>query len=157
NSATSHYNPNDNNSQDRLEPDKELSGEEESSNEESESEESEDKESESENEIDDSTFAVQDLTDLEKNDVDKLIIDLTTNLSDPTIELQINEFDHTNDSQILTEDVLDDEKIGSIVLDEQQEFEEGDASDTDEEAPEIPIIEGLNGLTKFISFVEQQK
>ncbi|CAG8784166.1 14130_t:CDS:2, partial [Racocetra fulgida] len=78
----------------------------------------------SDSEIDDSTFAVQDLTNLEKNDVDELIVDLTTNLSDPTIELQINKFDHTNDSQILTEDVLDDEEIVSIVLDEQREFEE---------------------------------
>ncbi|CAG8529317.1 17109_t:CDS:2, partial [Cetraspora pellucida] len=108
-------------------------------------------------EIDDSTFAVQDLTNLEKNDVDELIVDLTTNLSNPMIKLQINEFDHMNDSQILTEDVLDDEEIVSIVLDEQWEFEEGNASDTDKELLEIPIIENLNGLTKFISFVEQQK
>ncbi|CAG8620282.1 11603_t:CDS:2, partial [Racocetra fulgida] len=43
-----------------------------------------------------------------------------------------------------------DELIINIVLDEQRELEEGDASNTDEEPPEIPIIEGLNGLKKFI-------
>ncbi|CAG8798214.1 13232_t:CDS:1, partial [Dentiscutata erythropus] len=108
-------------------------------------------------EIDDSTYAVQDLEDIEKDEVDELIIDLTTNLSDPTIERQLNEFNNMNDSQILTEDLLNEEEIVNIVLDEQQEFEEGDANDTDEEPPEIPITEGLNGLTKFIGFFEQQE
>ncbi|CAG8801900.1 3229_t:CDS:1, partial [Dentiscutata erythropus] len=56
-----------------------------------------------------------------------------------------------------TEDILDKEQIVNIVLDEQQELEEGDASDSDEKPPEIPIVEGLNGLEKFISFAEQQE
>ncbi|CAG8726422.1 7490_t:CDS:1, partial [Cetraspora pellucida] len=36
--------------------------------------------------IDDSTYAIQDLEDVEKDEVNELIIDLMTNLSDPTIE-----------------------------------------------------------------------
>ncbi|CAG8711640.1 28857_t:CDS:2, partial [Dentiscutata erythropus] len=107
--------------------------------------------------INDSTFAVQDLKDLEKDDVDKLIVDLTTNLSNLTFKCQLNEFNYMNDSQILTEDFLNEEEIVNIILDEQQEFEEGDASDTNKELPKNPIIEGLNRLTKFINFVEQQK
>ncbi|CAG8695783.1 1010_t:CDS:2, partial [Racocetra fulgida] len=87
----------------------------------------------SDTEIDDATFSVQDLTDFDKIEVDELVIDLTTNLSNPTIENQLNE-----------------NQIVNIMLDEQRELEEGDASDTDEEPPEIPIIEGLNGLKKFI-------
>ncbi|CAG8595711.1 23439_t:CDS:2 [Dentiscutata erythropus] len=108
-------------------------------------------------EIEDATFAVQDFTDIEKDNVDELIIDLTTNLSDPTIEHQLNEFNNVNNSQIFTKDVLDKEQIVNIVLDEQWELEEGNTSDSDEEPPEIPVTEGLNGLKKIISFVEQQK
>src|SRR5260364_378321 len=44
------------------------------------------------NKIDDSSFAAQDVIDLENDDVGELIIDLTMNLSDSTIEHQINEF-----------------------------------------------------------------
>ncbi|CAG8708650.1 19685_t:CDS:1, partial [Dentiscutata erythropus] len=36
-------------------------------------------------------------------------------------------------------------------------LKEGNKSDTDKKPPEIPIIEGLNGLEKFISFVKQQE
>lgn len=100
---------------------------------------------------------MQDLEDVERDDIAELIVDLTTNLSDPIIEHELNEFDRLNNSQIPVEDVLDDMQIVNIVLDEQREYEEGDAGDTDEEPPEIPIMEGLNGLKKFVSFVEQQK
>ncbi|CAG8492225.1 13384_t:CDS:2, partial [Cetraspora pellucida] len=102
----------------------------------------------SDTEIDNYTYAIQDLKDVEKDEVDELIIDLTTNLSDPTIECQLNEFNNINDSQILTKDLLNEEEI---------KFEEGDANDTDEKLPEIPITEGLNELTKFISLFEQQE
>ncbi|CAG8552898.1 10380_t:CDS:2, partial [Scutellospora calospora] len=37
------------------------------------------------------------------------------------------------------------------------EYEEGDASDTDEEPPEVLAAEGLNSLKKFVDFFEQQK
>ncbi|CAG8752845.1 24128_t:CDS:1, partial [Dentiscutata erythropus] len=76
----------------------------------------------SDTEIDDSTFAIQNLTDLE-NDVDDLIVDLMTNSQDPTIERQVNEFNCMNHSQILTEDMLDEEEIVNIVLEEQLELE----------------------------------
>ncbi|CAG8644452.1 11812_t:CDS:1, partial [Cetraspora pellucida] len=62
-----------------------------------------------------------------------------------------------NDFQISTEDILDEEQIISIVLDEQQKFEESDTSDTDVLLPEISVLEGLDGLKKFISFFEQQE
>ncbi|CAG8602166.1 2558_t:CDS:2 [Dentiscutata erythropus] len=109
-------------------------------------------------EIDDTTFAIQDLTEVEKDDVDELIIDLTTNLPDDlTIGCQLNEFNDKNNSQISTEDILDKEQIINIVLDEQQKFEEGDASDSDVPLPEIPALEGLDGLKRFIGFFEQQE
>ncbi|CAG8727843.1 24995_t:CDS:2, partial [Cetraspora pellucida] len=105
--AKSHYNSN-----------KKLSSEEESSNNKSESENKEDEELKN-TKIDDSTYTVQDLEDVEKNEVDELIIDLMTNLSDPTIKCQLNEFNNMNDSQILTENLLNEKKIINIVLDEQ--------------------------------------
>ncbi|CAG8509170.1 17303_t:CDS:2 [Cetraspora pellucida] len=91
------------------------------------------------------------------DDVDELIIDLTTNLPDPTIERQLNEFNSNNDYQIPTEDILDKEQIINIVLDKQREFEEGNTSDTDIPPSEIPVLEGLDCLKKFISFFEQQE
>ncbi|CAG8705356.1 23467_t:CDS:1, partial [Dentiscutata erythropus] len=45
----------------------------------------------SDTKIDVSTYTIQDLADVEKNEVDELVIDLMTNLSDPTIEHQLNE------------------------------------------------------------------
>ncbi|CAG8814453.1 14829_t:CDS:2, partial [Cetraspora pellucida] len=107
--------------------------------------------------IDNSTYAIQDLEDVEKDEVDELIIDLMTNLSDPTIECQLNKFNNMNYSQILTKDLLNEEEIVNIVLDKQKEFKKGNANDTDKELPEISITEGLNRLTKFISFFEQQE
>ncbi|CAG8716000.1 9702_t:CDS:1 [Cetraspora pellucida] len=108
-------------------------------------------------EIESATLALQDLAYFEKDETDELIIDLTTNSFDPTIEREINNFNNLNNSQILTEDVLDEMQIVHIVLDEQREYEEGDASDTDDELPEVPVMEGLNGLKKFVGFFEQQK
>ncbi|CAG8683715.1 13901_t:CDS:1, partial [Cetraspora pellucida] len=108
-------------------------------------------------EIEDAVLAVQDLADFENDNVEELIIDLTMNLLDPAIEHQLSKFNHINDTLVLTEDVFSEEQIINIVLNEQQKLEEGDASDTDNELPEIPIIEGLNGLKKFIGFVEQQQ
>ncbi|CAG8804709.1 20004_t:CDS:1, partial [Cetraspora pellucida] len=82
------------------------------------------------------TLALQDLADFEINENDELIVDLTTNLSDLTIEREINNFNNLNNSKVLTEDVLDEMQIVNIMLDEQREYEEGDASDTDKEPPE---------------------
>ncbi|CAG8726108.1 30747_t:CDS:2, partial [Racocetra persica] len=53
----------------------------------------------------------QNLADFEKDENDELIIDLTTNSLDPTIECEINNFNNLNNSQILTEDVLDEMQI----------------------------------------------
>ncbi|CAG8756280.1 25483_t:CDS:1, partial [Dentiscutata erythropus] len=112
----------------------------------------------SDTEIDDTTFAIQDLTEVEKDDVDKLIIDLTTNLPDDlTIGHQLNEFNDKNNSQISTKDILDKEQIVNIVLDKQWEFKEGDANDSDVPLPENLALEGLNGLKRFIDFFKQQE
>ncbi|CAG8612367.1 19497_t:CDS:2 [Racocetra fulgida] len=72
------------------------------------------------NEIESATLALQDLAYFEKDENDELIVDLTTNLLDPTIEREINNFNNLNNSQILTEDVLDEMQIVHIVLDEQE-------------------------------------
>ncbi|CAG8722217.1 7317_t:CDS:2, partial [Gigaspora rosea] len=111
----------------------------------------------SSNEIEDATFALQDLMNFEKDKNDDLIIDLTTNSLDLIIEYEINNFNDLNNSQILTEDALDKMQIVNIVLNEQREYEEGDTSDTDNDPPEVPIIEGLDVLKKFVNFFEQQK
>ncbi|CAG8812077.1 1135_t:CDS:2, partial [Racocetra fulgida] len=87
---------------------------------------------------------IKDLADFEKDENDELIIDLTANSLDPTIEREINNFNNLNNSQILTEDVLNEMQIMHIVLDEQREYEEGDASDTDDKPPKVPVVEGLN-------------
>ncbi|CAG8670124.1 2777_t:CDS:2, partial [Racocetra fulgida] len=80
------------------------------------------------------------LEDIEKDEVDELIIDLTIDLLNPTIKYLLNK-----------------EKIVNIVLDKQWKFEEGDANNTAEKLSKISITEGLNRLTKFISFFEQQE
>ncbi|CAG8525613.1 9317_t:CDS:2 [Cetraspora pellucida] len=79
------------------------------------------------------------------------------NLSDSTIEHQLSKFNYINDTPVLIKDVLSEEQIINIVLNEQQELEKGNTSNTDKEPPKIPIIEGLNELKKFIGFVEQQQ
>ncbi|CAG8766386.1 21149_t:CDS:2, partial [Dentiscutata erythropus] len=108
-------------------------------------------------EIEDSILALQDLANFEKDKNDELIVNLTTRLSDLTIEQEINNFDNLNNFQILIKDVLDEMQIVNIVLDKQCKYKEGDASDTNEKPPEVPIIKRLNGLNKFGSFFEQQK
>ncbi|CAG8542472.1 10488_t:CDS:2, partial [Racocetra fulgida] len=90
------------------------------------------------------TFALQDLEELENNETNELIINLMTNLLDSAIEREITNFNNLNNSQIPTKDVLNETQIG-------------DKSDTDEKLPEVPIIEELNSLKKFVSFFEQQK
>ncbi|CAG8465641.1 10952_t:CDS:2 [Cetraspora pellucida] len=72
----------------------------------------------------DAILAVQDLADSKNNNIEELIIDLTTNLSDSTIEHQLSEFNYINDTSVLTEDVLSEEQIINIVLNEQRELEE---------------------------------
>ncbi|RIB30727.1 hypothetical protein C2G38_2151842 [Gigaspora rosea] len=75
------------------------------------------------------------LTNIQIDDIEELIIDLTTNLLDTTIKRQLNEFNQINDAPVLTEDVLSEEQIVNFLLDEQWELEEGDTSDTYEEPP----------------------
>ncbi|CAG8768715.1 22063_t:CDS:1, partial [Gigaspora rosea] len=109
------------------------------------------------NKIEDATFALQDLMNFENDENDDLIIDLTTNSLDPIIEHEINNFNNLNNSQILIKDTLNEMQIVNIVLDKQQEYKEGNASDTDNEPPEVLVVEELNGLKKFVGFFEQQK
>ncbi|CAG8469868.1 13359_t:CDS:2 [Racocetra fulgida] len=84
----------------------------------------------SDTEIDNTIFAIQDLTELKKDDVDELIIDLTTNLSDLTIECQLNKFN---------------------------KFEKSDANDTDVLLPKISIFEGLDSLKNLSVFLNSKK
>ncbi|CAG8467069.1 6287_t:CDS:2, partial [Dentiscutata erythropus] len=66
-------------------------------------------------------------------------------------------FNNLNNSQILIENTLNKMQIVNIVLDEQQECEEGDTSDTNNKLSEVPVVKRLNGLKKFVAFFEQQK
>ncbi|CAG8794040.1 2227_t:CDS:2, partial [Cetraspora pellucida] len=95
-------------------------------------------------EIEDATLALQDLANFETNENDELIIDLTTNLSDPTIEHEINNFNNLNNSKVLIENVFDKMQIVNIV-------------DTDEEPSEVPAAKGLNSLKKFVDFLNNKK
>ncbi|CAG8700848.1 14730_t:CDS:2, partial [Dentiscutata erythropus] len=92
----------------------------------------------------------------QEDDVGNLVIDLTSQDPDPEIESQLNTYLDLNDLHIITKEKLEDSKIIKIVLDEENQRENGDLDDSDEEQPEIPISEGLMGLNKFITFFEQQ-
>ncbi|CAG8448436.1 304_t:CDS:2 [Scutellospora calospora] len=96
-------------------------------------------------------------SDEELNSEEEKLENLTSNSLDPATEREINNFNNLNNSQILTEDTLDEMQIVNIVLYEQQEYEESDTSDTNDEPSEVFVVEGLDGLKKFVSFFEQQK
>ncbi|CAG8528831.1 23859_t:CDS:2, partial [Cetraspora pellucida] len=69
------------------------------------------------------------------------------------IEVTIN---NLNNSCIITENKLEDSKIVKIVLDKENQHKNGDSDDSDEEEPEILILESLMSLNKFVYFFEQQ-
>ncbi|CAG8644589.1 3099_t:CDS:2, partial [Cetraspora pellucida] len=92
----------------------------------------------------------------QEQDIDMLVVDLTSQNSDPEIENQLNAYLDLNNLHILTEEMLDDSEIIEVVLNEANQYEHGDPDDSDEEEPEISILEGLMGLNKFIGFFEQQ-
>ncbi|CAG8785603.1 15263_t:CDS:1, partial [Dentiscutata erythropus] len=92
----------------------------------------------------------------QEQDTDMLVVDLTSQDPDPEIENQLNAYLDLNNLHILTEEMLDDSEIIEVVLDEANQYEHGDPDDSDEEEPEISILEGLMGLNKFIGFFEQQ-
>ncbi|CAG8695141.1 13004_t:CDS:2, partial [Cetraspora pellucida] len=96
------------------------------------------------------------LLEQQEEDVNTLVIDLTSQDPDPEIERQLNTYLDLNNSHILTEEKLEDSEIIEIVLDEANQHENGDPDDTDEEEPEISVSEGLKSLNTFIGFFEQQ-
>ncbi|CAG8610148.1 3379_t:CDS:2 [Cetraspora pellucida] len=92
----------------------------------------------------------------QEQDVDTLLIDLTSQDPDPEIKNQLNAYLDLNDLHILTEKKLNDTKIIEVVLDEANQLEHNDPDDSDDEEPEVSVSEGLKGLNKFINFFEQQ-
>ncbi|RIB28195.1 hypothetical protein C2G38_2158497 [Gigaspora rosea] len=100
---------------------------------------------------------IQDISsEQQEEDVNDLVIDLTSQDPDPEIEDQLNTYLDLNNLHIITEEKLENSEIIEIVLDEANQRENRDPNDSDEEQPEVPISEGLMDLKKFISFFEQQ-
>ncbi|CAG8535259.1 13765_t:CDS:2, partial [Cetraspora pellucida] len=92
----------------------------------------------------------------QKDDIGDLVIDLTSQDSDPEIKSQLNTYLDLNDLHIITKKKLKDSEIIEIVLDKENQYENEDPDNSDKEQLEIPILEGLMGLNKFITFFEQQ-
>ncbi|CAG8777546.1 11113_t:CDS:2, partial [Dentiscutata erythropus] len=88
----------------------------------------------------------------EENNINELVIDLT-NL---TIAQKIDTYREVNNTQISTENKLDNRQIVKIALAEQLEYEQGDPDNSNKEPSNILALEGLSGLKNFILFAEQQ-
>ncbi|CAG8540426.1 18163_t:CDS:2 [Dentiscutata erythropus] len=97
-------------------------------------------------EIEAATYNQNMLLEQQEENIDNLVIDLTSHNPDLEIKSQLNTYLDLNDSHIITEKKLEDSKIIEIVLDEENQRENGDPDDLDEEQPKIPISEGLIAL-----------
>ncbi|CAG8658921.1 11855_t:CDS:1 [Dentiscutata erythropus] len=96
------------------------------------------------------------LLEHQEQDIDILVIDLTSQDLDPDIESQLNAYLDFNNSHIITEEKLEDSEIIEIVLNEENQCENGDPNDSDEEEIEISVSDRFMGLKKFIGFFEHQ-
>ncbi|CAG8456588.1 15876_t:CDS:2 [Cetraspora pellucida] len=92
-------------------------------------------------EIESSVNSQDTLLEQQEQDVNTLVMNLTSQDSDPEIKIK---------------EKLDDSKIVEVVLDETNQYKNRNPDDSDKEESEISISEKLMGLNKFISFFEQQ-
>jgi hypothetical protein len=92
--------------------------------------------------------------------VDDLVIDFTKQIS-PTynnseeLTCNLTEFLNTFQQDIITEESLNDNQIIELVMEEAREKEEGDSDHSGDETSAVSVSEGLEGLKKFVSYVEQ--
>ncbi|CAG8715371.1 15702_t:CDS:2 [Cetraspora pellucida] len=86
----------------------------------------------------------------EEDNIEALVTKL-----DQTALPQVNKYLQLNNTQISTEEELNDTEIVELVLTEQQQKEQ-ESDDSDEEPSKILVSEGFAGLKKFIEFFEQQ-
>ncbi|CAG8728678.1 728_t:CDS:1, partial [Cetraspora pellucida] len=97
-------------------------------------------------EIELATHSQDTLLEQQEQDINTLVVDLISQDLEPEIENQLNSYLDLNNLHILTEEKLDDSEIIEVVLDEANQYENGDPDDSDDEEPEISISEGLTGL-----------